>query len=254
MNRHTLPRALFTALVAGAAAAQPAVALPPLRAELVDELTLSQVSGKYFGANMLVGLRIDVTSTLHTAQQGGASASGTLSIRRVGSGYEVRVDSRSAASAGGTGATVGASNGSATGADALQVNGIGQISQIAGDGNRMANVTTIRFLSDAAGGASPDTFNGQTSSSAVAGPMSAQVNFLDGGVDLRLSGPGTTLSQQFRSGGGSGQILQMGQIAGDGVVGSNQLQLQVLTSAMTTRVQHQLGIQQALAGLGALGR
>lgn len=253
MNRHTLPRALFTALVAGAAAAQPAVALPPLRAELVDELTLSQVSGKYFGSNMLVGLRVDVTSTLHTPQQGSASATASLSIQRVGNGFDVLVDSRSAASAGAPNAPPG-DHLAAHGADGLQVNGIGQVSQIAGDGNRMSNVTTIRFLPDAGFNSDASHFNGQTSSTASAGAMTAHVTFLDGGVRLGLGGPGATLAQQFRAGGGNGQILQMGQIAGNGVIGNNQLQLQVLTSAMSTQVQHQLGIQQALAGLSALGR
>lgn len=253
MNRHTLPRALFSALVAGAAAAQPAVALPPLRADLVDELTLSQVSGKYFGANMLVGLRVDITSTLHTAQQGSASAAGALSIRRVGNGFEVLVDSRSGANAGAPSSTVG-TNLTATGADGLQINGIGQVSQIAGDGNRMANTTTIRFLSDSGGGADAASFNGHTSSSSSAGAMTAHVTFLDGGVQLGLTAPGAMLAQQFRTGDGSGQVMQVGQIAGNGVIGSNQLQLQVLTSAMTTQVQHQFGIEQALAGLSALGR
>lgn len=253
MNRHTLPRALFAVLVAGVAAAQSAAALPPLRAAPVDELTLSQVSGKYFGANMLVGLRLEVTSTLHTAQ-GSANATGSLSIQRVGNGFVVLVDSRSAAVADiSTAAGSGGNHASATGADGLQVNGIGQISQIAGDDNRLANVTTIRFLPPtAAGSADAATYNGQTSSAAAAGPMTARITFLDGGMQLGLWGPGATLAQQFRAGGG--QVLQMGQIAGNGVVGNNQLQLQLLTSAMSTQVQHQLGIQQALAGLGGLGR
>ena len=251
MNLHTLPRALFAVLVAGVAAAQPAAALPPLRADLVDELTLSQVSGKYYGANMLVGLRLEVTSTLHTAQ-GNANASGSLSIQRVGNGFQVQVDSRSGAVAGIDAVSGSGTQASATGADGLQVNGIGQISQIAGDDNRLANVTTIRFLPRAAGASDAAGYNGQTSSSADAGAMTARITFFDGGMQLGLSGPGATLAQQFRAGGG--QVLQMGQIAGNGVFGSNQLQLTLLTGAMPTQVQHQLGIQQVLAGLGGLGR
>ena len=98
MNRHPLPRALFSALVAGAAAVQPAVALPPLKAELVDEATLATMSGKFYGANLLVGLRVDLVSSMSLPDHSRASASGSLSIRRVGSGYDVRVDSRADAS------------------------------------------------------------------------------------------------------------------------------------------------------------
>lgn len=250
MNRHTLPRALFAVLVAGVAAVQSAAALPPLRPEPVDELTLSQVSGKYYGVNMLVGLRLEVTSTVHSAH-GSANASGSLSIQRVGNGFAVQVDSRSGATAGAEAAGSGGGHASATGADGLQVNGIGQLSQIAGDDNRMANVTTIRFLPNAAAGPSGAAdYNGQTSSSAGAGAMTARITFFDGGLQLGVSGPGATLAQQFRAGGG--QVLQTGQIAGNGVSGSNQLQLTLLTSAMSTQMQHQLGIQQALAGLGGL--
>lgn len=250
MNRHTLPRALFAVLVAGVAAVQSAAALPPLRAEPVDELTLSQVSGKYYGANMLVGLRLEITSTVHSAH-GSANASGSLSIQRVGDGFEVQIDSRSGATAGAEVAGSGGGYASATGADGLQVNGIGQLSQIAGDDNRMANVTTIRFLPNAdAGPSGGGGYNGQTSSSAGAGAMTARITFFDGGLQLGVSGPGATLAQQFRAGGG--QVLQTGQIAGNGVFGSNQLQLTLLTSAMSTQMQHQLGIQQALAGLGGL--
>ena len=253
MNRHTLPRALFTVLVAGAAAAQTAVALPPLRADLVDELTLSQISGKYFGANLLVGLRVELTSTLHTAQQGSASASGSLDIRRVGNGFAVSIDSSSHASADVGDSTTAGGALTASGADALQVSGIGQVSQIAGDGNRLANVTTIRFAPALSTGGDAGA-NGHTGSRASAGAMTAQVTFLDGGVQMGVSGRGAQLAQRFHPQGGGGQLLQMGQIAGNGVVGSNQLQLQVLTGAMSASEQQQLGVQQALAGLIPLGR
>lgn len=251
MNRHTLPRALFAVLVAGVAAAQPAAALPPLRAELVDELTLSQVSGKYFGANMLVGLRLEVTSTLHTAH-GSANATGSLSIQRTGTGFDVQVDSRSGAAGLAPMPASGVGGASATGADGLQVNGIGQISQIAGDDNRMANVTTIRFLPAGAGASDPAGYNGQTSSAAEAGAMTARITFLDGGMQLGVAGPGVTLAQQFVAGGG--QVLQSAQVAGNGMFGSNQMLLTLMTGTMPTQVQHQLGVQQALAGLVGLGR
>lgn len=251
MNRHTLPRALFSALVAGVAAAQSAAALPPVRAEVVDDATLADISGKYFGANMLVGLRVDVVSTLHTAQNGAAQASGSLLIRRNGSGFDVRVDTRTSAQA--DDGQAGLPIGIVSGGDTLQVNGIGQISQIAGDGNRLSNLTAIRFTPDL------DTsgeFNGRLSSATDAGQMVAQITFLDGGMQLDLTGPGAVLGQHFNQGaaGAAGRILQTGQISGNGIAGSNQVHLQMMTSLMPALWQQQLGVQQALAGLRGLTR
>lgn len=251
MNRHPLPRALFSALVAGAAAVQPAVALPPLKAELVDEATLATMSGKFYGANLLVGLRVDLVSSMSLPDHSRASASGSLSIRRVGSGYDVRVDSRADASAGHGGYRPPGDAG-AVGGDSLQVNGIGQISQIAGDGNRMSNLTSISFVSDLGNG----SFNGQSAAQASAGPMVAQVTFLDGGASMDISGPGALLRQRFNAGanGADGRILQVGQIAGNDLVGSNRMHLQLMTESMSQQMQQQLGIQQVLAGLRALPR
>ncbi|MGN7917953.1 hypothetical protein [Lysobacter sp. ESA13C] len=247
MNRPSLPCALFTALVAAAAAVQPAVALPPLKAELVDEATLATVCGRYFGAQMLVGLRVDLVSSLATAQQGAAVASGSLLIERAGTGYVVQVDARSQAEAG-LDAPL-ADNASASGAEALQVQGIGQIAQIAGDRNRLSNLTAIQFVEqvDASG------FNGQTQSQAGAGPMTAQVTFLDGGVQLGVAGPGASL-QQHLDAGAQGGIVQLGRIAGNDLNGSNRMQLQLVTSAITPQQGGQLGLLQALESLRSLPR
>lgn len=252
MRRHTLPRALFSVLVTGAAAAQTAVALPPVKAEVVDEATMAGISGKYYGANMLVGLRIDVVSTLHNPGHGTAQANGSLVIQRNGNGFDVAVDTRASAESVAAGELP---TGAATGGESLQINGIGQISQIAGDGNRMSNVTSISFSPDSLttgdGG-----FNGSLSSTAGAGAMAAQITFLDGGMQLDLTGPGSILGQSFSPGanGVDGRILQVGQIAGNGITGSNQIHLQLMTSLMPSLWQQSLGTLQALAGLRGLSR
>lgn len=257
MNRHTLPRALFSALVAGAAAAQPAVALPPssppaaaeappVRVEVVDESVLAGISGKYFGANMLVGLRIDLISTLHTPADGSAVASGSLLLSWSNGQPRMQVSSDVDALSDGA-VTVPDGGQSASGGDSLQVGGIGQVAQIAGDGNRFSNLTAIRFTPDTGSAAG---FNGQGAQSASAGPMLARVTFLDGGMQLALEGPAAQMGQQL----GRGGIQQFGQIAGNGMVGSNRMQLQIVTAAAPEQWQQQMGVQQALAGLLALPR
>jgi hypothetical protein len=249
MKSPRLSGVLCLGLLAMSAAA-PVAALPPLHAELVDDATLSTLRGKYFGANLLVGLRIDLISTLGT-QAGSAAAAGSLVIRRVGNGFEVYVDSHSFASDSGVLPGTGDTN-IATGGQTLQINGIGQVSQIAGDGNHMNNLTLIRFVPDSAFDTSG--FNGQAGSDASAGAMTAHISFVGGGVQLGLTGPGANLSQQFHDGNGSSQLFQLGQLAGNGMFGTNQLQLQILGTPMSPSLLNQLGIQQALAGMSGVGR
>lgn len=249
MSRRSLPRALFTVLVAGAAAVQTAAALPPLKVEAVDDTTLSGISGRYFGAHMLVGMRIDVVSQLHTPAAGAAQARGSLIVRRNGSGYDVQVHTEATAEPG-SGTEGTASTAVAGGAESLRVNGIGQVNQIAGDGNRLSNLASIRFVSDLD---PTGDFNGATHGQAVNGPVSAEIRFVDGGMQLDLSAPGAHLAQHLMPGHGGG-LMQLGQIAGNGIAGSNRLQLQLATQLMPSLFQQQLGIQQALAGLQGIPR
>ncbi|TZF87265.1 hypothetical protein [Cognatilysobacter lacus] len=257
MKRHSLPLVLFVALTA-AAAAFPAVALPPsprdplwiepVRAEPVDDALLGTLTGKYFGADMLVGVRIDLVSHLASAGGGSAAATGSLYIRREGSGFIVQVDSRTQATAGADGTASG--NANATGGDAINVQGIGQVTQIAGDGNRMGNLAVIRVVGDLP---APQGFNGATQSQAQDGPMTATIHFDGTGMQIGVAGIGANIGQNVTTGASaSGSILQFGRIAGDGFVADNMLQLQMLTTAMPTLSLHQAGIQQALIAIAGL--
>lgn len=256
MNTRTLPLALFGTLVGMAAsahaeAAQPSPAKPePVRVEVVDEDTLSRINGKFYGADMLVGLRIELLSNWRTAE-GSLSAAGTLQIQRDGNGnFTVQVDTRSDAQGTG-GAGNGLANASASGGDQISVNGIGQVVQIAGDGNKFGNLTAISFSPrDASGGGS---FNGQTSSSTTNGNLVASVSFENGGARLGLSAPSGMLSQSVVSG-ADGGVMQAARIAGQDQIGSNTMQLQLQTAAMPALQQQQLGIYEAMAGLRQLPR
>lgn len=256
MNTRTLPLALFGTLVGMAAsahaeAAQPTAApqIKQVRVEVVDEDTLSRISGKFYGADMLVGLRIELLSNWRTAE-GQLSAAGTLQIQRNSSGgFDVQVDTRSDAQADG-GAGTGLANASAVGAEQVSVNGVGQVVQIAGDGNRFANLTTISFAphADASG-----DFNGQTASTTSNGSMIASVSFEGGGARLGLSAPSGMLSQSVVSG-ADGGVMQAARIAGQDQIGSNTMQLQLQTSAMPALQQQQMGVYEAMAGLRQLSR
>lgn len=256
MNTRTLPLALFGTLVGMAASAyaeaaqpSPAPQIKPVRVEVVDEDTLSRISGKFYGADMLVGLKIELLSSWHTAE-GTLTAAGTLQIdRNSNGGFTVQVDTHSDAQAAGASGT-GLANASATGGDQVTVNGVGQVVQIAGNGNQFSNLTAISF---APHGSSGGNFNGQSASSSANGNMIASVSFENGGAKLGLTAPSGLLSQSVISG-ADGGVMQAAKIAGQDQVGSNLMQLQLQTAAMPALQQSQQGIYEALAGLRQLPR
>ena len=130
----------------------------------------------------------------------------------------------------------------------LQVDGIGQVAQIAGDNNLFSNLTSISFTTQLPG---TDGFNGQMASESAAGDLTARITFLDHGVNLDLSSPGANIGQYLsQSGTGSdGRIMQIGQIFGNDIAASNRLQLTLLSEQMSTQMINQQGVQQALAGI-----
>ena len=81
MDNRQLPLALFVALVVAAVPAQAGAALPPssitevveggANADSVDDATLADMTGRYLGNDMLVGLRVELVSTWQAADGGG---------------------------------------------------------------------------------------------------------------------------------------------------------------------------------------
>lgn len=258
MTRIRLPHVLLMALVA-VAAAGPAAALPPFSTDVdaaaVDDSELEGITGRYIGSNMLVGVRIELLSSLSTPNGAHASAAGALFVRRDGNGFQVLVDSRVDAYSPtpdplATPLPASAEGRLAAGGDTLYVQGIGQVTQIAGDGNRMSNLALIR-IGDV--GTAPDGYNGAMGSQATAGDLVAQVSFVGGGVQLGLTAPGATIGQHALVD-GAGGVMQVGRIAGDGMVASNTLNLQLMAASMPTSSMQQLGIQQALSAISGLRR
>jgi hypothetical protein len=238
--------ALLALVPAGAFAGS---AHAPVHATVVDDAALDAQKGRYMGANMLVGVRIELVSTLHTADGGNAGASGALQVVRDGhGGFLVAVDTRSAAGAGsgGTPAT-----GIVSGGGDLGIGGIGQVIQVAGDRNAFSNLASITFARHLPG---TSGFNGLADSASSDGLMTARVSFMDNGMALQLSGPGALLSQSFAPGGAAadGRFMQVGQLFGNDISGANRMQLTLLTEQLSAQAVRQLGTQLALSGLGGL--
>lgn len=256
MDNRQLPLALFMVLVVAAVPAQAGAALPPssidrvvaggASAEDVDDGTLAGMTGRYLGNDMLVGLRVELVSTWQAADGRQGIATGTLQIQRGDhGGFQIAIDSGSSANGGGAG---GGAHAAASGAEQVQVRGIGQVVQIAGDGNRMGNVATISVRPWSA---SDTNANGTSASRTQSGDVTAQVTFSGGGIQLGVDGPGAHVGQGFNPGQGLQQTVR---VAGDGQSGGNAMQLQLLTRTLPLSSAQMMGIRQALAGLQALPR
>ncbi len=232
--------ALAAGLAAGAASAA-----EPVRVELVDNAALENIRGRYLGNNMIVGLQLELLSLWQSSSGDRLGASGALQLQQTASGWELRFGAESLATAGDGAAPAPNGGATATGGNGLQISGIGQVSQIAGDNNRMRNVTLIDFAPregfDAA-------LNGSTSSQAQAGDLHASISF-GGGAQLGLQAPGSTLSQTIAPGVGdqSGRIMQIGQLTGNNQAALNSLQLHLITAALPANLQAEQGVQQALS-------
>jgi len=241
---------MFGLLVGAAVPAHAGTAPPltPVRVEVVDENTLDGIRGKFMGADMLVGLRINLLSDWRTAS-GSMSAFGSLQIERGANGeFIVSIYTDAKASLENPAGAL-QPNASATGGQQISVNGIGQVTQIAGDGNQFSNLTTISFVPNGSLGAFTP---GAANSTSSQGDLIATVSFGGGGMTLGLSGPGGLMQQSV--GGAEGGLMQVAQVAGQNQVGSNTMQLQMLSATMPALMQQQRGLYQALAEMKQLPR
>jgi hypothetical protein len=154
----------------------------------------------------------------------------------------------------GTGANPHAS---ATGGQNVSVNGVSQITQVAGDNNTSSNSAVIDFngststtLAASGGAASNSNSNSNPSAQATSasGNVRAAISFGNGGVALTLQTPAGVASQTISPATvqGSGSIAQLVQVAGNAQAVVNQLQLSVQTQAMSGALLRQLGVLQAM--------
>lgn len=221
---------------------------PPVRAELLGDDVLDRQRGRYLGFDMIVGMRIEAHSSWQTGSGGGLQASGAIWLRQLPDGGYALYQGATASA--GEGAAGGSGTGWAVGGEHLAVGGIGQVTQAAGDGNRVENLLVIGF-DDAGGGAT--AFNGQSSASAGSGGHRAEVSVSPGGFLIGLHAPEGQVSQTLSTGAG-GSLMQLVQVSGNGHVASNHMQIFLQTATMPAALQQQLSIQQAMESLRGIGR
>ncbi|HTH73897.1 MAG TPA: peptidase C39 [Trinickia sp.] len=261
------------------------------RWEAVGDDVLSHQTGKGAGGTMVSGLTLEILSQWQMPNGGSASAHGTLAIStNANNALSAQVATSAQASDGGwhgNGNATGIANGngkglgngsvsvtgaagatatssiappagtganpqaSASGGQSVSVNGVSQITQVAGDGNVGANSTVIDF-----NGASASTLAGNVASAnsptatatSASGNVKAGISFAGGGVSVSLQTPAGVATQTISPAGiqGGGSIGQLLQIAGNGQAVVNQLKLSVQTLPMSGAQMRQLGVLQAL--------
>lgn len=225
----------------------------------VDDDVLAAQTGKYAGAEMISGFVLNLLSSWQLPNGAAALAQGTLSVARNAAGQVAAqvqtaahvVDPGRGTRAADNGASPGASaNASVTGGQNVSVNGVSQITQVAGNGNVGTNSTQIDYSNNASqfanvvgGSASP------TASAANAnGTMTAGIAFANGGVTVALQTPAGLATQRIVPGNAqqAGTIAQLLQVAGNSQQVANRLQLVLQTQQMSGATLRQIGVLQAL--------
>ncbi|WP_429302974.1 peptidase C39 [Paraburkholderia sp. GAS199] len=219
----------------------------PVKVQMVDDDVLSTQTGKYAGATMISGFVLNVISQWQLPNGVTALAQGTLgAVQNAAGQVHSTVSTLASVSGGNSGnaANAGANpNAQATGGQNISVNGVSQITQVAGDRNTGTNSALIDFNNNAV------TLTGAaTAPSAVAsnstGSIKAGISFGSNGVSVALQTPAGLATQTITP--GNGQIAQLLQIAGNNQQVANALQLHLQTQQMSAAMIRQLGVLQAL--------
>jgi hypothetical protein len=210
--------------------------------EVVKDEQLAFIRGKNLAGITIVGLQLQLLSQWQ-ANGNRLEAGGVLQVVRVGNGYEIQMGSHAAANAGDA-AWTSQSGAAASGAAGLQISGIGQVSQLAGDNNHHGNMTVIDFTPQDLS----TQLNGQASSQAGDDTANVRVNFSSAGASLEMNSSQSHLMQQVAVGNGENAagIMQVGSLVGDNQNSSNLLRLHIMTAPTSTQASVQSNVLQAL--------
>ncbi|RQS73065.1 peptidase C39 [Burkholderia sp. Bp8963] len=245
----------------GAIAAGNALGAPDLRPfdnqvpapaiQLVDDDVLGRQTGKYADASMISGFVLNLVSEWQLPNGARAIAQGTLSASTNAEHHVHTHVTTLAKVVDGDDAPTGANpNAIATGGQPVSVNGISQVTQVAGNNNAGTNTAVIDFNAQHP---APAPLPGSTSNpSAFAtdatGTVKAGVSFTGNGVSVVLQTPAGLATQSIApaSTRQAGSIAQLLQVAGNRQIVSNQLQLLLQTQQMSPATLRQMGVLQAL--------
>ncbi|WP_323118552.1 peptidase C39 [Burkholderia alba] len=218
--------------------------------QVVDDDVLANQTGKYADASMISGFVLNLLSQWQLPNGALAIAQGSLTVAANAANQLSAQVSTLAKVINGYGPS-GANPGSlAIGGQTVSVNGVSQVTQVAGNGNGGTNSALIDFNST---DPQPAMLPGASSSptafaSNSTGTIKAGIAFASNGIALSLATPAGLATQTVVPSAAqqAGAIAQLLQIAGNKQIVSNQLQLQLQTQQMSSSTLRQMGILQAL--------
>jgi hypothetical protein len=230
-----------------------------IRCEAVGDDVLAHQTGKYAGSDMISGFVLNLLSQWQLPNGATAVAQGALSVAQ-NAANQVSAQVKTYATVidptqgGTTGTNSGANpNATATGGQNVSINGVSQITQVAGNGNTGANAATISYDNNAPQIANlPGALNQSSASASNAtGSIRAGISFGSNGVNVTLQTPAGIATQNIAPGNmqQAGAIAQLLQVAGNNQQVANQLQLSLQTQQMTSQMIRQTGVLQALRNL-----
>jgi hypothetical protein len=230
----------------------------PLMQPVGDEVLASQ-TGKFAGVPAISGFVLSLLSQWQLPNGEAAAAAGTLAVALTANGLRAQSNTEAAVRSlvTSTGEAVntavnnalnnGANGATTSGGENVRVNGVSQVTQVAGYNNIGNNSAVIDFSPGNPG----QLYNGYTQASAV-GPtgLAAHIAFNSAGAAVSINTPAGIATQQIiTSQNQTGNIAQLLKIAGNNQAVVNQLQLHLQTSNLTASQLRVIGVQAALANM-----
>ncbi|MGQ7936898.1 peptidase C39 [Paraburkholderia sp. D1E] len=215
-----------------------------IKVQMVDDDVLANQTGKYAGATMISGFVLNVLSQWQLPNGVTALAQGTLSaVQNAVGQVSTTVNTLASVTGGGAGNSGANPNAQANGGQSISVNGVSQITQVAGDRNAGSNSAIIDFNNSAVTLAGTANAPSAAASNST-GSIKAGISFGSNGITVALQTPAGLATQTITP--GNGQIAQLLQIAGNNQQVANALQLHLQTQQMSAAMIRQLGVLQAL--------
>jgi hypothetical protein len=215
--------------------------------QAVGDDVLAGQTGKFANGQMISGFVLNLLSLWSLPNGASAIAQGSLAVAQNAANQMSATVNTMARVVNGNGHNTGADpSAQVSGGQQIAVNGVSQVTQVAGNSNVGMNAAQIDFSGNALAGASG---NGATRASAsnATGTITAGIAFGNGGVSVALQTPAGLATQSIAPGAGqAGSIAQMLQIAGNNQQVANQLQLQLQSAQMSSAALRQAGVLQAL--------
>lgn len=234
----------------------------PIMQPVGDEVLAAQ-TGKFAGIPSISGFVLNLLSQWQLPNGESVAAAGTLAVSKTADGFSAQTSVNAAIRnlVSQTNQAVntyvqgqlnnGANGATTTGGENVKVNGVSQVTQVAGYNNIGNNSAVIDF---SPGKATPQTYNGATSASA-SGPngLAANIAFTANGAVVQLNTPAGIATQTITANQNqAANIAQLMKIAGNNQAVTNQLQLHLQTSTLTANQLRVMGVQAALANMTSL--